>query len=42
MKKNLGVLILFLTNIFFEIILFIELKELITPECVYGIFKYSK
>ena len=31
---NLGVIILFFLNISFEIILFIELKDEITPECV--------
>ena len=33
-EKNFGVLILLSINIFFEIILLIALKELITPECV--------
>ena len=32
--KNLGVLILFFLNISFDIILFIALKDEITPECV--------
>ena len=41
-KKYFGVKILFLINIFFEITLFMELYELRTPECVYGILKYSK
>ena len=42
LQKNFGVLILFAINIFFELILFIALNELITPECVYGTFRYSK
>ena len=32
--KKFGVLILFFINIFFDLILFIALYELITPECV--------
>jgi len=39
---NLGVVILFLINNFFEINLFMQIDEASTPECVYLIFSFSK
>ena len=38
----LGVLILFFKNIFFDFILSMAFWDDFTPECVYGIFNFSK